>query len=497
VTPPPPASPVGALRALLAAVVAPGAGGAPGGGAVAVACSGGADSMALADALVETAGAARAVVLTVDHGLHPRSAQVAAAVVGYWRARGARAELLRADPALVAGGAGLEDGARRARYAALDEAARLLGCPLVLLAHHADDQAETLLMRLQGPSGPGGLGGIPARRGRFARPWLSRPGAELKEYARAAALPVLEDPTNADPRFLRNRVRLEATPALARCFGEGWQARAAETARDTRALWEGAGWFVAEALRGRLLACPWAARLDWPEGLGAPPQAQRAALYAVARAALALLAPAGRDARRLGESAEALWALWAGEGGGGGARSVQLPLGLRAWGGGGRCVVYSPARAPAAPAAPLAVEGPGRYLWGPWAVTISPAAAGAGAAEALPLSRAPLPWALRAPREGERFHPAGAGGSKTARRLWADLKRPPLERDTLPALVDARDEPLWLPFSRAAERLRGGEGPRWAARVEPREPLTPLPLSPLAPAPSGGQPEDHPPEPLL
>lgn len=428
--------------------------------------------MALADALVGCVGPARALVLTVDHQLHARSTEVAEGVVGYWRGRGVEATHLRADPELIARGAGVEDGARLARYAALEGAALAAGCSLVLLAHHASDQAETLLMRLQGPSGPGGLGGIPERRGRFARPWLSRLGDEVRAYARAAGLPVFEDPTNADARFLRNRVRLEVSPALTRCFGEGWQARAAQTARETRGLWEGALWFLGESLRGRVWADRWSVHLAWPEGLRAPEAAQRAALYEVWRAALARLAPAGSDQRRLREHAEVLWGLWAGEG----ARLSQLPLGLWAWGGAGASLIYSPARAPEAPRGAVLIEGVGRYLWGPWAVVVAQAVEGERDASSIPLARAPLPWSLRAPAEGERFHPLGASGSKTARRLWSDLKRPPVERDTLPVLVDGAGEAVWLPFSRPAERLRGGAGARWVVTLERLEPLEPLEL---------------------
>jgi tRNA(Ile)-lysidine synthetase-like protein len=428
--------------------------------------------MALADALVACVGVGRAVVFTVDHNLHARSTEVAEGVVGYWRGRGVEAVHLRADPALIARGEGVEDGARLARYAALEGAAARYGCALVLLAHHANDQAETLLMRLQGPSGPGGLGGIPERRGLFTRPWLSQRGAALKEYARSARLPLFEDPTNADARFLRNRVRLEVSPALEGCFGEGWELRAAQTARETRGLWEGARWFLAEALEGRVWADPWSVHLRWPEGLSAPEAAQRAALYEVWRAARSRLAPDGSDPRRLREHAEALWALWSGEGG----RLLQLPLGLWAWGGGGACLIYSIARAPAAPRAPLEVEGVGRYVWGPWAVMIAQVGEGERDAASVPLSRAPLPWSLRAPAEGERFHPLGASGSKTIRRLWSDLKRPPIERDTLPLLVDGEGAQVWLPFSRPAERLRGGAGARWALTLERRDPLAPLSL---------------------
>ncbi len=178
--------------------------------AVGVACSGGADSIALADAAIAVVGAARVVVLHVDHGLHADSAGVAQAVAGWARGVGARAEIVRVK---VARRASLEDAARQARYAALDRLAAPLGC--VLTAHTARDQAETVLLRVMRGTGPAGLAGIPAVRGPYRRPLLAVPRADIEAYVAARRLPVIEDPMNTDERFARVRVRRSIMPRLA------------------------------------------------------------------------------------------------------------------------------------------------------------------------------------------------------------------------------------------------------------------------------------------
>src|SRR5262249_51377471 len=123
-----------------------------------VACSGGADSLALADAAVRTAGAPDLGILSIDHGLTPSGA-----VAGWARGRGAAAVTRRVE---VVRRGSLEAAARAARYAALDALADELGLACVLLGHTARDQAETVLMRLIRGTGPAGLAAIPRARGR-------------------------------------------------------------------------------------------------------------------------------------------------------------------------------------------------------------------------------------------------------------------------------------------------------------------------------------------
>jgi tRNA(Ile)-lysidine synthase len=178
-----------------------------------VACSGGADSMALADAAIRGAGAAHVVALSIDHALSPASADVAAAVAAWARARGAAAVIRRVA---VARRGSLEAAARAARYAALDALADELGLVCVLVGHTARDQAETVLLRILRGTGPAGLAAIPAVRGRFVRPLLALERGAIDTYVRAHGLPVWDDPMNRDRRLARVRVREAILPALQR-----------------------------------------------------------------------------------------------------------------------------------------------------------------------------------------------------------------------------------------------------------------------------------------
>jgi tRNA(Ile)-lysidine synthase len=171
-----------------------------------VACSGGPDSMALADAAIEHAGATNVVIVTIDHGLQPASAEIADQVAAWARGRGAAAVVRRVTCERS------EASARTARYAALAAIADELGLACMLLGHTARDQAETVLMRVLRGTGPAGLAGIPARRGIYVRPLLELPRTAIEAAARD--LPAWHDPMNHDARFARVRVRERYLPIL-------------------------------------------------------------------------------------------------------------------------------------------------------------------------------------------------------------------------------------------------------------------------------------------
>lgn len=178
-----------------------------------VACSGGADSMALADAAIHAAGAAHVVVLAIDHGLTADAAAACKAVATWARGQGAAAVIRRVA---LPRRSSLEAAARDARYAAFDALADELGLACVLTGHTARDQAETVILRLLRGTGPAGLAAIPAVRGRFARPLLAIDRATIDAYVAARGLPVWSDPMNDDRRLARVRVRHEILPALRR-----------------------------------------------------------------------------------------------------------------------------------------------------------------------------------------------------------------------------------------------------------------------------------------
>ena len=198
--------PVHPVRAAVNAAI-----GRVGPGLYGVACSGGADSMSLAHAAIACAGAAHVVVITIDHRLQPGSGAVADGVAAWAVEQGAAAVVRGVD---VPKQASVEAAARDARYAALEAIADELGLASIFLGHTARDQAETVLMRILRGTGPAGLAGIPARRGRFERPLLALPRAAIDDYVTIHALPIAADPMNEDARLARVRMRTELMPLL-------------------------------------------------------------------------------------------------------------------------------------------------------------------------------------------------------------------------------------------------------------------------------------------
>ena len=184
-----------------------------GGETVLVAVSGGADSVALLHVLTSLAASwrLRLHVLHVDHQLRADSAKDA----DFVQALGARLGIAVDVATVTVDRRGsLEASARSARYAALEACATRIGAARVALGHTADDQAETVLMRLVQGAGVRGLAGIPPVRGRIIRPLIELARPALEAELRRAGLVWVEDPTNRDPKFLRNRIRHELLPLL-------------------------------------------------------------------------------------------------------------------------------------------------------------------------------------------------------------------------------------------------------------------------------------------
>ena len=185
---------------------------------IVLAVSGGADSMALlhgAARLVETGGRRwRLAVAHLDHGLRPDSADDASFVRDAAAALELPFEARRTDVAALAGAEGrsIEDAGREARYRFLEDVAP--EGSLIATAHTADDAAETVLINLLRGSGLTGVRGIPGRRGRVVRPIIGVRRSTLRALLDAAGIAYRDDPSNADPEFLRNRVRAELLPLL-------------------------------------------------------------------------------------------------------------------------------------------------------------------------------------------------------------------------------------------------------------------------------------------
>jgi tRNA(Ile)-lysidine synthase len=207
---------------------------------LAVAVSGGADSMALC--LLARAWAVRrggrVTALTVDHALRPESAEEACRVAAWLRPLGiAHVALRRRGPAPASR---LQERARDVRYALMSEWCREAGVFHLLLGHHRGDQAETVLMRLMRGSGSAGLAGmapiVEMPWGRLLRPLLDVAPADLRQFLVARGQRWIEDPSNRDPRFERGRLRrllpeLRAGGAIAARLGD-----VAQRAADRRDL---------------------------------------------------------------------------------------------------------------------------------------------------------------------------------------------------------------------------------------------------------------------
>lgn len=208
-------------------------------GPVLVACSGGADSLALLAATVfETRRTSiRVVGAVVDHGLQDGSAEHTARVVEQMATLGAdETASIRVHVDVAAGG--VEAGAREARYAALGQLATHFGADAVLLGHTLDDQAETVLLGLARGSGGRSIAGMrrgfPADDVRFLRPLLDITRARTEAACRADGIDFWADPHNTDPRFLRARVRHDVLPVLERELGPGVAETLARTADQLR-----------------------------------------------------------------------------------------------------------------------------------------------------------------------------------------------------------------------------------------------------------------------
>jgi tRNA(Ile)-lysidine synthase len=304
---------------------------------VLAACSGGADSLALAAALAHEAPrqGLRGGGVTVDHGLQPGSGARAEGVAKVLAGLGLDpVENVAVTVPAGAGHGGPEAAAREARYAALARAAGRAGAVAVLLGHTQDDQAETVLLGLARGAGARSLAGMPARQGIYLRPLLSLARATLRAACEAQGLHPWDDPHNSDPAYTRARVRHRAMPVLTEVLGPGVAEALARTARQLRAdadvLDELAGAAAERARDGG----------GWDAGvLASLPGAIRGRVLHLA--AVAAGCPAGALTARHVEALDDLVMRWRGQ------RWTDLPGGVRGSRRCGKLLFTVPARQPA------------------------------------------------------------------------------------------------------------------------------------------------------
>ena len=307
------------------------------GAVVAVACSGGADSLALASAAVFEGHklGLRVVGVTVDHQLQPGSADQAARVVSQLAGLGADETLTATVTVDSMRGIGPEAAARAARYAVLEQVADRISASLVLLGHTLDDQAETVLLGLTRGSGGRALSGMREAFDVFARPLLAVRRNDTLTACLVEGLEPWDDPHNSDPGFTRVRVRDRVMPVLEEELGPGVAqalARTADQLRDDNALLEA----LADDAR---------AGVATPHGLDVlrlahqPPALRHRVLH---RAVLDAGAPPAEVTRGHVLAVDALVVAWRGQ------QWIDLPGPLRAVRRDGRLVFERPA-APAPP----------------------------------------------------------------------------------------------------------------------------------------------------
>ncbi len=362
-----------------------------------------------------------------------------------------------------------ETPAREARLAVLAELARSRRAQAVALAHTADDQAETLLLHLLRGGGLRAAAGMPPVRRPFVRPLLDVTHAELVAYLTDRGIPWVEDPTNADPVHLRNRVRHEVLAALeaARPGAALQLARAAGRVREDLDALE--GWLrqrLARATRTRrpgFIAVDLALLDDLPRPLQRlalrlaveDARGTRGGLYARHLDALAHLASDRRGSAR-----------------------IDLPGGWRARRTYGELVVEREgepaARRTDSAVRRLTVPGPGCYPVRDDLLLV---------VDALPAERAPDPrrpdaavalfdrdaltWPLyvRAPSRGDRMHPFGAPGRRLVSDVLGEARVPRWQRAAVPVIADPRGTVLWLAGIRRSDAAPVADGTRRVVRL--------------------------------
>ena len=397
---------------------------------VVVACSGGADSLALLALACDHGFDVCAVY--VDHGLRPGTGHDAEIVKRAAARFGARARVTRVD---LPAGPNLESRAREARYAALERIRAELGAEAILIAHTRDDQAETVLLQMLRGAAATGLSGMAVRRGFVRRPLLAFRRRETHELCARLGLSPVHDPMNDELHHRRVWLRREVIPRL-----EGGTdrdlvevlARQAELLRDDDELLDA---FASQ---------------HEPDDAGAVAALPRALARRVIRRWLAAPAPPSVA------TVERVLAVARGD-----VRAAELPGGDRIERVRGQLVRVGPV---GLVTAPVVLELPGHARFadveiGAWIEHGPPVAWPDGRERAVcDADRVPASVVVRAAEPGERFRPLGRGGSKLLHDALAEAGIAATRRATAPVVIGA--EPVWVVGYRIDHRVRVTTGTR-------------------------------------
>jgi tRNA(Ile)-lysidine synthase len=411
-----------------------------GGERVLVAVSGGADSVALLDTLCALRPALRIslAVAHVHHGLRAEADADAELVRRLCAKLDVPFHLETATVRREPPWEGLEAEARRARYAALQTRAGALGASRIATGHTADDQAETVLMRLLQGAGPRGLAGIAPTRGSVIRPLLESRRDQIVAHLASRGLDWVEDATNRDPRFLRNRVRHDILPFLADVFGRD----VVESLCRSAALTRGALADLERQARAELRRIA----TTRPAGIVFPVSELRDRSGELAAEMLRLAAAElGETRPRRAPAHLAVRRLLAAPGPRRPVRVGRLSIERS-----GAWLRVGPTALPALVACSLRV--PGSVALGELGLRLSARCLERGSGYAVPrdlrrvafdADRVPDALGVRARRAGDRFTPFGASTERRLKSFLIDAGIPRWERPRVP-LVEAAGDIIWV-----------------------------------------------------
>lgn len=402
--------------------------------------SGGPDSALLLAGLAEVVGPDNLDAVHINYRLRPesdRDEEVCRDLCGRLRV-----DLRVERPTLRSGN--LQAEARRARYEAAERIRARYGADWIATGHTGTDLAETVLYRLARSPGRRALLGMAPRRGRLIRPLLALGREQVRALAEAAALPFVDDPSNLDPRFARNRIRTEVLPVL-RSIDADAERNIAMTRRELAEEADALEAIAAAAIPGGEAAAPVEALADLH------PAIRRIALRILAERAAGSAVPLGID------RATEVWRVARRPEGG----IVELPGSVRAvcesgW------IVFAAGSYGERPWPAVTLEVPGRCRWGGWEVTaeVRPGRPRRAEGPDVAMLDADLlgpSLTVRGWREGDHIEPLGLEGSKSLQDLFTDRRVPRSHRRLIP-VVARGDEVVWVAGVAIAEPYKVGAG---------------------------------------
>lgn len=427
---------------------------------VVVAVSGGPDSMVLLDILHLLSAELRIKlhVFHLNHLIRGESAEVDARFVAAESVKRAVPVTSRRFDIKQYGkerSLSVQEAAREVRYRLMEETAEEVGAARIALGHHADDQVETFLMRIVRGTGLAGLRGIPASRGPYVRPLIDAWREEILQYAEEVGVSYRTDPTNEEPVYLRNRIRISLVPALtefdpqikkkivyvAELAGQD-ESLLDELAEDTYGV-------VAETRQGGRRG----------EIVMARDKLAEKHISLRRRLVRKAIAEVKGDLRGIGlvHIAPAMRFIETGEG-----FECHLPQGVLVYSEYGNLVVSARKAPPAVE--PIVLEVPGRTEMPSLGVAIVAEyergrPRGDRTTACLDADRTILPLVVRTRQEGDRFQPHGMKGAKKLQDFLVDEKVPKRKRDLVP-IVESKGEIAWVVGHRIDERFKAGDNCR-------------------------------------